>query len=59
MARNSASSMSWPWAAPAARLMFSSNSVPPRSLTPASRAWRTPSAPIFTHETWMLSIRPW
>ena len=58
MARNSASSMSWPRAAPAARLMFSSMRVPPRSLTPASRAWRTPSAPILTQDTWMLSISP-
>ncbi len=30
--------MSWPWLAPAAREMFSSMSVPPRSFTPAWRA---------------------
>ena len=45
--------------APAAREMFSSISVPPRSLTPACSTWRTPATPIFTHEAWMLSMRPW
>ena len=58
MARKASSSMRWPWAAPAAREMFSSISVPPRSLAPACRTWRAPSAPIFTHDTWMLATRP-
>jgi hypothetical protein len=38
--------------------MVSSISVPPRSFAPArSIAW-VPSTPSFTHEVWMLSIRP-
>ena len=38
-------SISWPWAAPAAREMFSSISVPPRSLQPAWSSWRPGRAP--------------
>ena len=56
--RKSSSAMRWPWAAPAAREMFSSISVPPRSLTPACSTWRAPPAPIFTHDAWMLSTSP-
>ena len=37
------SSSSWPWLAPAAREMFSSISVPPRSFAPACRIWRAPA----------------
>ena len=44
--------------APAAREMFSSMSVPPRSLQPAWSAWRAPAMPALTHDTWMLSIQP-
>ena len=40
--------------APAAREMLSFINVPPTSFTPAARAARTPSSPIFTQETWML-----
>ena len=56
MVRKPSASIIWPWLAPAAREMFSSMRVPPRSLTPARRIWRTPSAPIFTQLTWMLSM---
>ena len=56
MARKPSSSMPWPWVAPAARLMFSSISVPPRSLPPASRSWRAPAAPSFTHDAWTLGM---
>src|SRR5207253_10777703 len=59
MARKAASSMRWPCEAPAAREMFSSIKVPPRSLAPARRAWAAPSAPIFTHETWMFVSHGW
>src|SRR5438067_38632 len=38
--------MRWPWVAPAALEMFSSISVPPRSLTPAMRAWRGAQAGV-------------
>ena len=44
---------SWPWLAPAARLIDSFMSVPPRSLTPASSSARAPSGPSFTQEAWM------
>ena len=44
--------------APAAREMFSSISVPPRSFTPAWSTCVTPALPIFTHEVWMLGIQP-
>ena len=58
MASSSSTPMRCPWGAPAAREMFSSISVPPRSLTPARSTWRDPSAPIFTQLTWMLSMSP-
>ena len=48
--------ISWPWEAPAAREMFSSMSVPPRSLQPACSSWLTPSRPIFTQLAWTLSM---
>ena len=41
--RNAASSITVPWLAPAAREMFSSISVPPRSLAPAWRIWVAPA----------------
>ena len=50
--------MAWPWLAPAAREMFSSISVPPRSFAPDRSACAAPEAPIFTHDTWMLGSRP-
>ena len=40
------------------REMFSSMRVPPMSLAPDCSTWTTPLWPIFTHETWMLSIQP-
>src|SRR5262249_15032545 len=49
---------SWPWAAPLAREMFSSMSVPPRSLQPAARRRAPPSRPSLTHEAWMLGMSP-
>ena len=55
---SSSTPMRWPWLAPAAREMFSSMSVPPRSLAPARRHWRAPSTPSFTQLTWMLSMAP-
>ena len=51
-----ASSMAWPWVAPAARLMFSFSSVPPRSLHPAWSSCRAPVTPTFTHDSWMLGM---
>ena len=57
MERKASSVMRWPWVAPAAREMFSSMSVPPRSLAPASRTCWAPAAPIFTHEVWMLGTQ--
>jgi hypothetical protein len=38
--------------------MFSSMSVPPRSLTPGLQQLGRRRDPIFTHDTWMLSIQP-
>ena len=58
MAENRSPSIIWPWLAPAAREMFSSISVPPRSFTPARSIWRTPSTPILTQLVWMLSMVP-
>ena len=52
----SAAQISWPCTAPAARVMDSFISVPPRSLAPASSSSAAPSGPIFTHEAWMLGI---
>ena len=43
---------------PRPREMFSSISVPPRSLQPACSTWRAPATPVFTHDTWTLSIQP-
>src|SRR5262249_11816484 len=45
--------ISCPCAAPAAREMLSSISVPPRSLTPADKQWRTPSGPSFIQASWV------
>ena len=53
---SSVGGISWPWLAPAARVMLSSISVPPRSLAPACRQTRAPSGPILTQEVWMLAI---
>ena len=47
---------SCPHSEPAAREIDSFISVPPRSLTPAASAWRTPSGPSFTQLAWMFVI---
>ena len=58
MASSSSTPIRCPCCAPAAREMFSSISVPPRSLAPARRSCRAPAAPILTQLTWMLSMSP-
>jgi hypothetical protein len=47
-----------PWSAPAIRLIVSSISVPPRSLTPPRSTSRHPSSPSLTQEHWIESIAP-
>jgi len=48
-----AASNSWPFTPPAARVIDSFMSVPPRSLAPHLSASAAASGPIFTHEVWM------
>ena len=51
--------ISCPHSEPAAREIDSFISVPPRSLTPAASACRTPSGPSFTQLAWMFVISGW
>ena len=47
-----------PFCEPAIRLIVSSISVPPRSLTPPCRTSRHKPSGSFTHEHWMLPMAP-
>ena len=59
-ARKSASSMPWPWLAPAARrdVLVHQRAAEVVDARPAA-AGATPSRPSFTHDAWMLSMQPW